>query len=188
MQTHPSLLSAAATLGAAMFMGAAAIAADLPKEGTYSGTTSGYGTYKAMPVGKERLLLVFNDFDSTTGNGLFDHTTSNCFGLGDFTKGVGHNHGYCVVTDVSGDKIVLDFVDEEHPLNEKGIKGSFTLTSGTGNMVELPVAQPMWTTGPSSQVLEKGPISRKHRSREVTRYHNLGNVRSLGLKPRSELA
>jgi hypothetical protein len=107
MQTHLSLLSSAAvTLGTALLMGASAIAADLPKEGAFSGTTVGNGTYKAIPVGKERLLLVFNDSDATTGDGLFDHTISNCFGLGDFTKGVGHSHGYCVVTDASGDKIV----------------------------------------------------------------------------------
>jgi hypothetical protein len=82
MQTHPSLLSAAVTLGTAMCFGAAAIAADPPTEGTFGGTTAGNATYRAVQVGKERLLLVVNDFDATTGNGLSDHTIANCFGLG----------------------------------------------------------------------------------------------------------
>ncbi len=74
MQTHPSLLSAAVTLGTAMCFEAAAIAADPPKEGTFGGTTAGNATYRAVQVGKERLLLVVNDFDATTGNGLSDDT------------------------------------------------------------------------------------------------------------------
>ena len=45
------------TLGTAMAFGAAAMAADLPKEGTYSVTYSGLGTFKAVPVGKERMVI-----------------------------------------------------------------------------------------------------------------------------------
>ncbi len=39
-----------------MAFGAASMAADLPKEGKYKGTASGYGTSKSIPVGKERVL------------------------------------------------------------------------------------------------------------------------------------
>jgi hypothetical protein len=45
MQQRTSILSAF-TLSAAMAVGTAAMAADLPKEGTFSGTYSGFGTAK----------------------------------------------------------------------------------------------------------------------------------------------
>jgi hypothetical protein len=56
MQPRATFLSAV-TLGTAMVLGTAAMAIDLPKEGTYSGTYSAFGTCKATAIGKERLLL-----------------------------------------------------------------------------------------------------------------------------------
>ena len=50
MQPRTCILSAF-TLSTAMFFGVAAMAADLPKEGTYSGTYSSVGTVKATAVG-----------------------------------------------------------------------------------------------------------------------------------------
>jgi hypothetical protein len=84
MQPRTCILSTFA-LGMTLALGAAALAADLPKEGTFSGTFSGGGTYKAYPVGKERLLLVFDENELQLTNGLLDHTTWHCWGLGDFT-------------------------------------------------------------------------------------------------------
>ena len=89
----------------AMLLGTA-IAADLPKEGTYSATYSGYGTYKATPVGKERLLLVFDQNGLSVRNGIMDHMTQHCWGVGDFINGMGGTHGYCVATDPTGDQLV----------------------------------------------------------------------------------
>jgi len=44
-----------------LFFGISAIAADLPKEGTFSGTYAAFtNTVKATPIGKERLLLTFD--------------------------------------------------------------------------------------------------------------------------------
>ena len=54
---QPRTCLSAFTLSTAMTFGAAAIAADLPKEGTFSGTYAGAGTFlKTYPVGKERSL------------------------------------------------------------------------------------------------------------------------------------
>jgi hypothetical protein len=47
------------TLSTAMSYGIAAIAADLPKEGTYKGTYFGYGTYKTNSFGNDRMVTVF---------------------------------------------------------------------------------------------------------------------------------
>jgi hypothetical protein len=65
-------------LSAAMFLGSAAMAADLPKEGTFSFTYFGAGSFKATPVGKERVLLAWDENALSVGNGLFDHMTWHC--------------------------------------------------------------------------------------------------------------
>jgi hypothetical protein len=133
MESRNSLLPAAALMMAALFAYATDAAAQA-KEGTWKGTYAAVGTSKATAIGKDRLLLVFdeNGLVTTNGGGIFDHTTWHCWGLGDFTNGVGDNHGYCVGTDPTGDQAVLNFASEKHPLDQKITKGSFTLTGGTG--------------------------------------------------------
>ena len=44
-------------LGAALVLNTAAIAGDLPKEGTYNVTYSASGTFKTTAIGKQRLLV-----------------------------------------------------------------------------------------------------------------------------------
>jgi hypothetical protein len=121
------------TLSTVMLFGIVAMAADLPKEGTYSGTYSGFGTAKATPIGKERLLVVLDESGLQLSNGLFDHTTLHCWGLADYTNGVGQSHGYCVSTDPVGDQVVFSFgPDEKHAPDQKSWSGSTRLTTGTG--------------------------------------------------------
>ena len=93
MQPH---MLYAAVMGAGMLLGSAAVAADPPKEGRYSYTYSGAGSYKATAVGKERLLLAWDENGLSVGNGLFDRMTWHCWGTGDAANGVGHFRGYCV--------------------------------------------------------------------------------------------
>ena len=61
MQPRTCILSAF-TLSTAMAFGVAAMAADLPKEGTYNGAYSSVGTFKATAVGKERVLIAFDEY------------------------------------------------------------------------------------------------------------------------------
>ena len=101
-QTHRNPRGALALLGlgAALAFSAVAMAADqspLPKEGTFSGTYSAYGTFKATTVGKERLLNLFDENGVTLGNGVINHMSWHCWGMGDFTNGSGQDHGYCLV-------------------------------------------------------------------------------------------
>jgi hypothetical protein len=131
MQSRKFILSAFA-LGMTLAFGATAGAADLPKEGMFTGTFSGVGAYKAYPVGKERLLLVFDDNDLQLTDGLLDHTTWHCWGLGDYTNGKGTDHGYCVGTDPEGDQVVASFGPDEHALDQKSWSGTGTFTMGTG--------------------------------------------------------
>jgi hypothetical protein len=102
---QPRMLHAAA-MSATVLLGRAAIAADLPKEGTFTFTYFAAGTFKATPIGKERMLVGFDENGLSVGNGLFDHMTWHCWGLEDITTGIAQVHGYCLGTDPAGDQIL----------------------------------------------------------------------------------
>jgi hypothetical protein len=139
---------AAVTLGIAISLGAAAMAADLPKEGTYSGTYSAFGTCKATAIGKERLLLACDENGLTLSNGIQDHMTWHCWGMGDYTNGVGQDHGYCVGTDPSGDLLLQIFVTEKRPIDQKSYSVSTTSSGGTGKYTGI--------SGPEHDVCHSG--------------------------------
>jgi hypothetical protein len=130
---HKWILSAF-TLGAALAFGVAAIAADLPKEGTYSGTFSGFGAFKATPIGKERLLVVWDETAMSLTNGLLDHFTWRCFGESDVVNGVVQDRGRCVGTDPAGDQVVVGPIEsEKHGPDLKSWKGTTgAFMAGTG--------------------------------------------------------
>jgi hypothetical protein len=60
MQAH-KLTVTAFSIGVVLAFGTPAMSADLPKEGTFSGTHSSAGTYKAYPVGKDHTLARASD-------------------------------------------------------------------------------------------------------------------------------
>jgi hypothetical protein len=122
MSPRTSLLSAF-TLGTVLSFGTAANAGDLPQQGTYNATYTSSGMVKAIPVGKERVLLIISDeHGETQADGFLDHMVWLCWGLGDFTNGLGKDHGSCVATDPSGDQIVDDWSTEEYKLGQTTIK------------------------------------------------------------------
>jgi hypothetical protein len=130
MQSRTCLFSAF-TLSVAMVFGAAALAADLPKEGTFSGTYSGFGTFKATLVGKERVVAVWDANAITVGKGIWDHVSWHGSGQDNITSGISHVRGYFVGTDSDGDNIVVDLPEVTHPAG-KAFNGTLLLTSGTG--------------------------------------------------------
>jgi hypothetical protein len=141
MRLRTCMLSAF-TLSTAMSLGIAAMAADMPKEGTYSGTYSAFGTAKATPIGKERLLLVFDENGLSLSNGFQDHMTWHCWGMGDYTNGVGQDQGYCVATDPAGDQLVQTFVSAKHSLDQKSFGVSVTSSGGTGKYTGISGSEP----------------------------------------------
>ena len=128
-------LSAAVALTAAMLSGAAAMAADLPKEGSYKGSYAGVGTLKSSQVGKDRMFEVFDETGLEVTDGFLDHTTWHCWGTGDFTNGMGNEQGVCVGTDTDGDKVITSFVSEKHTPDQKNWGQKQTCTGGTGKYV-----------------------------------------------------
>jgi hypothetical protein len=131
MQPRTSIFSAF-TLSTAMLCGAGAMAADLPKEGTSTGTFSFVGTFKPTPVGKERLLTSWDGNGLSFTNGFGDHMGWHCWATGDYTNGAGLDQGYCVGTDTSGDQIIDIFSDDKHALDAKSYGGTDKWSGGTG--------------------------------------------------------
>ena len=81
MQPRTCILSAF-TLSIGVAVGAAAMAADLPKEGTYNDDYAAYGTAKATAFGKERVLIAWDENGLWLSKGFGTHMTWHCFRLG----------------------------------------------------------------------------------------------------------
>ena len=131
MQLRTCLLSAF-TLSTVLSFGIAAIAGDLPKEGALKGTYFSFGTAKAVPIGKEKLLIAWEENGLQLTDGFLDHVTWHCWGTGDYVNGMGQDRGNCVGTDPSGDQEVFSTDDEKHSPDQKVVSGTFTYTAGTG--------------------------------------------------------
>jgi hypothetical protein len=132
MMSRSLRIVTAVTLNTAMAFAISAIAADLPKEGTYKGTYTSFGTIKFIAVGKERVLTVWNENGSSITDGFLDHVTWHCWGTGDFVNGVGQEQGYCVGTDPAGDQIADNVQTEKHALGSKTFVAPDMWTGGTG--------------------------------------------------------
>ena len=144
-------------LSVAIFLGSAAISADLPKEGAYSGIYAASGTFKLTPIGKERLLNVWDENGLTLSDGLLDHMTWHCFGLADFTNGVGEHHGYCVATDPAGDQIVGNIASEgKYAIDAKVFSGLLTFTTGTGKFAGITGSLKYVVHGPEFRTVAEG--------------------------------
>jgi hypothetical protein len=131
MQSHTSILSAF-TLSTAMSCGAGTMAADLPKEGTFSELYSAIGTAKATQIGKDRALIVLDETGLSVGQGILDHIRWHCFGIEDATNGIAQVQFYCVGTDPSGDQMVVNGANEKFAVDAKSFRGIATFTTGTG--------------------------------------------------------
>jgi hypothetical protein len=126
-------------LAVAMSLGALPLAsAQMAKEGKTTGVYEGWGTAKVTAVGKERVLITFEDFGPSKGQGIVDHMTWRCWGIGDFVNGKGRSHGYCLGQDPAGDQVVEDWAEtEDHALDAKPLKGAIKLTGGTGKFAGI---------------------------------------------------
>jgi hypothetical protein len=137
MQSRTNILTGI-TLMAAMTVSAAAMAADLPKEGTFGGTYAGVVTSKIYPAGKDRVLLAFDDNGLTLGNGFLDHMTWHCIGTTSIMVGMIRFSGFCLATDPAGDQIVADVVsDGTFPVTERNRPAKGVFTSGTGKFAGI---------------------------------------------------
>jgi hypothetical protein len=157
MQSRTCILSAF-TLSIAMVSGAVAMAADLPKEGTFNQDYTAFGTFKAYAIGKERVLATFDENGLALSKGFGDHMTYHCFGLADIVSGMRNQyHGHCVGTDPNGDQIVVDFAsDGKFPADAKSYSGKFTFTTGTGKYTGISGGASVTCYGPQFRTAAEG--------------------------------
>ena len=151
---------------AALALGISTPALAQMKEGTFSVTFSGAGTGKAIAIGKERLLIAWDENALTVGNGFLDHATWHCFGLYDVASGMAQWQGYCVATDPAGDQVVSNVAsDGKYAADAKSFNGTGTFTTGTGKYAGISGGWTMVghvpefrTAVPESTYVQYGPI------------------------------
>src|SRR5271165_4915733 len=130
-------LPSAFALSIAVFIGTSAIAAELPKEGSFKGFYSASGTLKPVPLGKERVFLVYDENGLSVTDGFLDRMTWHCWGLGEYGNGMGQEHGYCVMTDPDRDQIGMSWGTEKHAAGQKDLTTKSTLIGGTGKFAGI---------------------------------------------------
>jgi hypothetical protein len=146
---------AAFALGLALAVGMSCYALAQPKEGTYKGSYTAFGTVKAVAVGKDRILLFAEENGASVTDGFLDHVTWRCWGVGSYVNGMGEDRGYCVGTDHAGDQIVDDFTTEPHKLGEATVKGADHWTGGSGKYAGVTGGGP-WTADLAFKTTNEG--------------------------------
>ena len=154
MQSRTCLLSAL-VLSTVVFSVSGATAVDLPKEGSYKEIYASFGTAKATSIGKERVLVAFDENGIKVGQGMMDHTTWHCWGLSDIAGGTVNYRGYCVATDPDGEQFVGDFAGK-YPANAKSWSGTLKLTSGAGKYAGISGTETFACHGPEFRPATEG--------------------------------
>jgi hypothetical protein len=108
-----------------------AMAADLPKEGTFKGTYTGFGTYKTFMIG-DRALHVFDENGTQETDGFADHMTFHCWGTSIVENGEAAADGYCIGIDPARNLLQVKFAQDKHKVGDTAVKGSVSLIAGTG--------------------------------------------------------
>jgi hypothetical protein len=147
----------ALTLSTGMSFGAAAIAADMPKEGTYNADYTAFGTFKVTAIGKERVLVSGDENGLWLSKGFGNHVTWHCFVLADIISGMQQFRGYCVGTDPNGDQLVGDIAsDEKFSADAKSFGGKITFTTGTGKYAGISGGGTFTCHGPEFRTAAEG--------------------------------
>ena len=79
MQRRTNMLSTV-VLSAVMLCGATAIAADVPKEGPFTFSYLGRGSFVASFAVKDQTFGIWDNHTNYSANGLFDHGSARCLG------------------------------------------------------------------------------------------------------------
>jgi hypothetical protein len=133
MHSRICLLSAVMA-GATILAASTAIADEMPKEGTYLGTSSSKGVVtQSYTVGKGEGFVVLYDEYGTTSGGEKQH----CFGLSQAVKGVEQAMGYCISTFPDGDQVLIKTTTEPRPVNTPTMHGTDQAVMGTGKFAGI---------------------------------------------------
>jgi hypothetical protein len=112
-----------------------AIAAEMAKEGSGESMSAFSGTFKAIPMAKERVQMNYETFGVVTEavpESPMYNATMHCLGSLHGVKGIYDNDsGFCSYTRPDGDIIFLTY-SAKGQLGGGAGKGTFTIVGGTG--------------------------------------------------------
>ncbi len=114
--------------------------AQMPKEGTFSGTLIYAGAYRMIPIDKEHVILTYENTgvrveDSKTGP--FHQVSTHNIGVMYFEKGVGVLRGYLTWMDKDGDKVTWELTETDSKLGPVPTKGTAKIIAGTGKFTGI---------------------------------------------------
>ena len=112
--------------------------AETAKKGSTSNKGYYTGTFKALPMEKERFQMnyeVFGVLVSDTGEGLFHNASIHVLGALHAVKGAYKDSGFMVATRPDGDKVFLTY--KASGTLRKSAKGTLTYVGGTGKFVGI---------------------------------------------------
>lgn len=131
-----------ALVAGAFLAAPAAIAADLPPEGTFKATffiTDEPSKATELPAAGGMNAWSFVEtatYTNDAGRGFLHAATGRCIGMGTGNKAAAHNTGYCVYVDADGDQIFSTFEIRRSGEGQPG-RGTKEYTGGTGKYVSL---------------------------------------------------
>jgi len=108
------------------------------KEGSETGTTTFYNTFKIIPLGEGIFYMTYEGIGTTvsdTGGGLFHNATSRFLGSMKIEKGIFNDErGWGVYNLQNGDKVFVTYTmaGEVKPGGVGFAKGTGTIIGGTG--------------------------------------------------------
>ena len=110
--------------------------AEMAKEGTASGTMIFSGTFKALPMGKERLQMAFEVMGAYVGEGPLNHSSFRCVGAlhavnGEFLD----ENGSCLFTTPKGDQAFSTYKAAGQV--GRSARGTFKWVGGTGKLTGM---------------------------------------------------
>ena len=107
-----------------------------PKEATESVTTTWYVTTKVVPLGADRIYLIYEAVGinvTDTGEGLFHGATARALGGMTIEKGFYNDEYGCGVWNLqNGDKVFINYKFAGKAGTGGTAKGTFTIIGGTG--------------------------------------------------------
>jgi len=127
-------------VGLSLFIFALGANAQIAKEGTFSGTNTYAGTDRAIPLDKDRFVIVYENTGvrlDDSGQGPFHKMSTHNVGILYFEKGVGRLKGYLTSMDKDGDKFLVEITEEASQLYPKETSGTGKIIGGTGKFTGI---------------------------------------------------
>ena len=110
----------------------------MAKEGSITGKNYISGTYKVLPMGKERLQMNYEGAGvivADAGKGFLHNSATYIMGALHAVKGVFEETGFMVITPTDGDKVYATY--KGSGTLGKAAKGTWTYVGGTGKYVGI---------------------------------------------------